>query len=580
MATIRAAGAGNYSNGATWVGGVVPGDGDTIVLEGYVVTMDITRVPATGTLAAITDPGKAGRIDVPMNTLGSCAIYATAITCGTSTDGIVNMTGAAPAATLTVGEVGNTCNITGGTAANSSGISNNSTAAITIVGNLASGSGAASRALQNLSTGTVTITGDITGGNGFGFSNNSTGSFVITGNITGGSNAVNNSQGFFNLSSGSGTITGTVTGGSAVSTATGRYTTLGVCNTSGNITLVGNMVNTAQACAWGGRPPSTWTIGATNYVKWGSTYLYDETLRNTDPTEALVFTGTSYKIYNVAKTGAFDEAGRNTDPGESNVKLATGYKILNVAKTGTYVAAVTIPAAPDITVANDGTGTSVTVTIDGPAGATNYVYYLLPGAASWTAGGNRAGDGDIVVGSLTEGKTYEFVAVAYNGTAYSLPSEVRQMRVTTATTQKPLVESALYYHLTNDTQVAAAISTRAYPLGEVPEGTAYPYITWRRISAERLRHTTGTLGVTKATYRIACFARTSKSSQDIAEDVRDCMDHYRGDMGDPTDPVTVKGVFLADDTTEPVVPLDASERGPNATVQDYIIWHTEAEPST
>jgi hypothetical protein len=58
---------------------------------------------------------------------------------------------------------------------------------------------------------------------------------------------------------------------------------------------------------------------------------------------------------------------------------------------------VAVPTTPTFSVVDDGDGTNFTATIDGDAGVTNYVKYRAPDGTTWTAGGNRAGDGDVKV---------------------------------------------------------------------------------------------------------------------------------------------------------------------------------------
>jgi hypothetical protein len=161
-ATITAAGAGNWSNGATWNGGAVPGNGDTADLNGFVVAMNIATIPASGTLLALTGAGKAGQLTVDLSVLGNSAINATTITAGTvASTGFVLVSGAAPAATLTV-----TGAIVAGTGTATSGLRTSSSGAITIVGDVTAGSGSGNSKMGVFhgGSGLVTITGTVTGG--------------------------------------------------------------------------------------------------------------------------------------------------------------------------------------------------------------------------------------------------------------------------------------------------------------------------------------------------------------------------------------------------------------------------------
>lgn len=91
----------------------------------------------------------------------------------------------------------------------------------------------------------------------------------------------------------------------------------------------------------------------------------------------------------------------------------------------------TPPSAPTVTAVNDETGTSITLTIDGDAGATNYAYYRAYGTAGWTAGLSRSGDGDIQQTGLTAETLYHAFAISKDAEdRYSLPSDVVEIRTT------------------------------------------------------------------------------------------------------------------------------------------------------
>ncbi|OQA02132.1 MAG: hypothetical protein BWY71_00136 [Planctomycetes bacterium ADurb.Bin412] len=126
--------------------------------------------------------------------------------------------------------------------------------------------------------------------------------------------------------------------------------------------------------------------------------------------------------------GTFDESARNTDPGEAHVEDGVTYKILNVDKEGTLTGTGgTPPAAPTIT-ATAGTG-SVTITIVGAAGVTNYVKYKGNHTA-WQDGGSRSGDGDVTVSGLDNDIVYTFVVYSESGGLYSTPSPAVNVTLT------------------------------------------------------------------------------------------------------------------------------------------------------
>ncbi|MGD8237838.1 MAG: hypothetical protein PVH68_04760 [Armatimonadota bacterium] len=80
------------------------------------------------------------------------------------------------------------------------------------------------------------------------------------------------------------------------------------------------------------------------------------------------------------------------------------------------------PGEPDLTIVNDGTGTSVTATVDGDAGVTNTLYYRQADEDDWTQGSARAGDGDIQQTGLSNDTWYEMVCISTSGGVKSVPS--------------------------------------------------------------------------------------------------------------------------------------------------------------
>jgi len=77
-----------------------------------------------------------------------------------------------------------------------------------------------------------------------------------------------------------------------------------------------------------------------------------------------------------------------------------------------------VPGTPTFTMATG--SNAVTLTIDGDAVATNYVVYKGTTDNDWVAGGNRSGDGDVTVSSLTDDIPYVF-------TVYSVVSSINSL---------------------------------------------------------------------------------------------------------------------------------------------------------
>jgi hypothetical protein len=216
MALITSAATGNFSAGATWTGGVVPGVGDEArASTGHTVTIDVDT-----TCDEVSNAGTG------IFTLASGVTLTANVTNKTATGArnCLQFTAASPGIGYIVG------NCVGGSASSCSGAVNTSSGTLSITGNCIGGSAIATQGALNSSTGTLLITGDATGGTGsnaYGAGNSSTGTLTITGNATGGSGS--GAWGCNNNSTGTLAVTGNATGGSG-STAFG-------CNNNSTGTL-------------------------------------------------------------------------------------------------------------------------------------------------------------------------------------------------------------------------------------------------------------------------------------------------------------------------------------------------------
>jgi len=88
-----------------------------------------------------------------------------------------------------------------------------------------------------------------------------------------------------------------------------------------------------------------------------------------------------------------------------------------------------MPDTPTLSLNNDGTGTSLTATVDvGAETDTATLYYRRSDDTAWITGDSRTGDGDIQQTVLDRG-IYEVIAVAEDDTgALSLPSDPAHVR--------------------------------------------------------------------------------------------------------------------------------------------------------
>lgn len=139
------------------------------------------------------------------------------------------------------------------------------------------------------------------------------------------------------------------------------------------------------------------------------------------------------------------------------------------------------------------------------------------------------------------------------------------------------IASALSSFLKANTDISLKVGSRVYR-AVAPQPAIEPYLVIQRIGGRRARHMTAVSGLAGSTVQIKCVADDPIVADDLAEAVREALDHFIGTMGTPPNTATVQAAFLElpIDLFEP--PRDASDRGTHVAMVAAEIWHTETVP--
>ena len=136
------------------------------------------------------------------------------------------------------------------------------------------------------------------------------------------------------------------------------------------------------------------------------------------------------------------------------------------------------------------------------------------------------------------------------------------------------LKAALYSYLSGHAGLTALIGERLYP-STAPPGAPLPRITFQRISEASERHQTAAAGLAISRVQFDCWGRSTVEVEDVAEQLRQALETYRGDMGG----LTVRYAMIESTIDQYEPPEDAGERGIHRVTSDYAIWHEQTIPT-
>ncbi len=135
------------------------------------------------------------------------------------------------------------------------------------------------------------------------------------------------------------------------------------------------------------------------------------------------------------------------------------------------------------------------------------------------------------------------------------------------------VEQAIYARLKAVAGVTGIVASRIYPC-MIPQNTALPAITYRRLSGNRDYVFGGQTGIVDARFEIASWADSYSGVKALAEQVRLALSGYRGSVGG----VTIDWISLE---MEADIFEDSTGQatGVYQVPTDYRVYYRESIPS-
>lgn len=143
-----------------------------------------------------------------------------------------------------------------------------------------------------------------------------------------------------------------------------------------------------------------------------------------------------------------------------------------------------------------------------------------------------------------------------------------------------MIEKAINALLRADATVNGLVGGRISPAG-APQGTAYPYLIYQRISTERVRSTEGPSQLAAARIQVTVYdgrdgAEVALSVAAIAEAVRQALDGFPHDPPQTVAGVIVREISLEDERDQPAPPRRGRRKYVAGRSLDFLCWWQEA----
>jgi hypothetical protein len=132
------------------------------------------------------------------------------------------------------------------------------------------------------------------------------------------------------------------------------------------------------------------------------------------------------------------------------------------------------------------------------------------------------------------------------------------------------IETALYKILADDATVGAICGNRIYPKW-IPQGTAFPAVTYNQLAGERLQVTAGPVGMVDSSFEFTCWASSYLVTRQLADAVRQALDGFAS----VSDTINIQSIQLEDESDVPseVAGVDVLKRF--AKILSFVVWFDE-----
>jgi hypothetical protein len=137
------------------------------------------------------------------------------------------------------------------------------------------------------------------------------------------------------------------------------------------------------------------------------------------------------------------------------------------------------------------------------------------------------------------------------------------------------MERGLHAFLSSFPTITDAVENRIYPQKAPQQGRDFPQLTYSRVNTERDQTLDGRDNLSSARMEISAWALRQAEAADLAEDIRQIMDGFKGTWEAEEQDFTIDGVFLDDQRDNYHPPHNADDVGVYSVTLEFSVWFRE-----
>ncbi len=132
------------------------------------------------------------------------------------------------------------------------------------------------------------------------------------------------------------------------------------------------------------------------------------------------------------------------------------------------------------------------------------------------------------------------------------------------------IQGALRTRLTGDATVSQLVSTRVFPVGQIPQKAVLPWVTHQRISGGNILSLDGPNDTKNIRMQVNCVAETYAEAVVLADAVKSSLNGWERAYSDPN----VSSCMMDSENDDFDTPVVDNEQAVNRIMQDYSLWYS------